>query len=284
MGKLVEKLRNVGTSSGGGMGFFGRTRSASARSGRPAAIAVTLGATETAAAEAVAKNGADIVIVTGWKPGTTTDAIKGALDGSDAIWGVEAADDAASENLVRGAQEAGAAFVILGASAPARLLLDDIEKFDVVVTVDPPKDDLSLLILRGENLLPVQAALLRTRFTNADVAALTVADFARLRLVFEGLRFPVLATLREAPATANVRALVRMGCDALVLPGAGVDAAKLAEQTRALRDELEKIPSRPDDRGGVAIGGLMESSGMSLPEQPARRGPTPEPEPEPERE
>jgi hypothetical protein len=283
MGKLVEKLRNVGTSSGGGMGFFGRARTTT-RAARPAAIAVTLSAQDAAAAGAAVKGGADIVIVTEWKPGLATDTIKGALEGSDAVWGVEASDDAPPENLVRDAQEAGAAFAILGPSAPARLLLDDVEKFDLVVTVDPPKDDLSLLILRGENLLPAQAALLRARFTNADLTALTVADFARLRLVFEGLRFPVLATLREAPATANVRALVRMGCDALVLPGAGVDAAKLAEQVRALRDELEKIPSRPEDRGGVAIGGLMEASGASLPEQPARRGPTPEPEPEPEHE
>lgn len=283
MGRLVEKLRNVGTSSGNGMGFFGRART-STRSARPAALAVTLGARDIAAAEAIAKSGADIVIVTGWKPGMTTDAIRGALEGTDALWGVDVADDVSADNLVRSAQEAGAAFAILGATAPARLLLDEVEKFDLVVTVDPPKDDLSLLILRGENLLPAQAALLRTRFTNADLAALTVADFARLRLVFEGLRFPVLATLGEAPATANVRTLVRMGADAIVLPGSGVDAATLAEQARALREELEKIPSRPDERGGVAIGGLMEASGTSLPEQPTRRGPTPEPEPNPEHE
>lgn len=282
MGKLVEKLNSVGQSSGGGMGFFGRARPA-ARAPRPAAILVSLGATDSAAAESAIKSGADALIVTGWKPGADLGAIKRAVNGSETIWGVELAD-AAGENALTSAQEAGASFAILGPTAPARALLDDIEKFDLVVTVDPPKEDLSLLILRGENLLPAQAALLRTRFTNADVSSLTVHDFARLRLMFEGLRFPVVATLHEAPAEANVRTLARMGCDGVVLPGAGASAAQLGKQVQELRETLEKIPLRPDDRGTVAIGGLMEASGTSLPEQPSRRGPTPEPEPEPEHE
>lgn len=283
MGKLVEKLNSVGQSSGGGMGFFGRARVA-ARAARSTAIIVSVGATDTAAATGAVKSGADALIVTGWKPGTDTSAIRGALDGSDAIWGVEVADAAVADNALQSAQEAGAAFAILGPTAPARLLLDDIEKFDLVVTVDPPQDDLSLLILRGENLLPAHAALLRTRFTNADVSGLTVPDFARLRLVFEALRFPVLATLQEAPAEANVRTLARMGCDGLVISGVGVEASRLAKQVQELRETLEKIPARPEDRGGVAIGSLMEASGTSLPDQPTRRGPTPEPEPEPEQE
>lgn len=282
MGKLVEKLNSVGQSSGGGMGFFGRTRPA-ARAARAAAILISLGATDAAVAESAIKGGADALIITGWKPGADVKAISGAVSGSEAIWGVELADTAGAEAL-KSAQEAGASFAIVGPSASARLLLDDIEKFDVVVTVDPPKDDLSLLILRGENLLPAQAAVLRTRFTNSDVSSLTIQDFARLRLMFEGLRFPVLATLQEAPEEANVRTYARMGCDGLVLPGAGVDAARLGKQVQALRESLEKIPPRSEDRPGVAIGGLMEASGTSLPEQPSRRGPTPEPEPEPEHE
>ena len=280
MGKLVEKLNSVGQSSGGGMGFFGRTRPA-ARSARAAAILVSLGATDAAAAESAVKSGADALIVTGWKSGADLAAIKGAVGGTEAIWGVELSD-AAGNDALASAQEAGASFAILGSGAPARLLLEDIEKFDLVVTVDPPKDDLSLLILRGENLLPAQAAVLRTHFTDSDIASLTVQDFARLRLMFEGLRFPVLATLREAPAEANVRTLARMGSDGLVLPGG--DAARLGKQVQELREALEKMPIRPEDRASVAIGGLMEASGTSLPEQPSRRGPTPEPEPEPEHE
>lgn len=283
MGKLVDKLNGVGQSSGGGMGFFGRSRPA-ARAPRALAIAVALAATDRAHAESVVKSGADIIVITGWTPGADVAAVKGSAEGSDAIWGVEVADSVTSGDAIQSARDSGAAFAVFSPKATARELLSDVEKFDVVVTVDPPTDDLGLVLMRSENLLPAQVALLRTNFSNADLATLTVKDFARLRLMFEGIRFPVLATLREAPEEANVRTLARVGCDAVVLSAAGTDAARLAKQVLALRESLEKIPVRPDDRAGVAIGGLMEAGSAAQTEQPSRRGPTPEPEPEPEHE
>ena len=41
------------------------------------------------------------------------------------------------------------------------------------MAVDPPADDLGLVLLRAENLLPAQVALLRTRFTNAALGQLS---------------------------------------------------------------------------------------------------------------
>ncbi|MGZ3674693.1 MAG: hypothetical protein ACXVCO_10330, partial [Ktedonobacterales bacterium] len=57
--------------------------------------------------------------------------------------------------------------------------------------------------------------------------------------------------------------------------GAEVSGETLGAQVKALRETLEKIPARDEDRerGSVAIGGLMEASGRSSSQTPA-----PEPE------
>ncbi len=280
MGKLVEKLEQVGQTTGGGMGFLGRAR-AQARAARPAAVLVALGIGDRAAAEAAAKNGADGVIVAGWKPGADVGPVTSALEGSGAVWGIEiSGDEQAERGLLAKVRDAGAGFAVVAPNAPAHLLLEEVEKLDVVVMVDPPKDELGLLLMRGDNLLPAQVALLRARFTNADLAGMDVADFARLRLMFEGLRFPVLVSLREAPATEHIRLLVRMGSDGLVLAAEGRGAERVGAEVEALREELEKTPARPESGSSVAIGGLMAAHEPHLPEQPSRREPQPEPDKE----
>src|SRR5262249_19708200 len=153
---------------------------------------------------------------------------------------------------------------------------------DLVVEVPIPKEDLGLLLLRTENLLPAQVALLRAGLASADLASMTVADYARLRLASESLRFPVLLMLAEAPETAHVRTLVRLGVSGLVLPGTGLTAEQLGMQVKLLREQLEKTPARVEDRSPVAIGGLMEAGGQSLPPRIPRREPSPEPEPDEE--
>src|SRR5262249_28271619 len=135
---------------------------------------------------------------------------------------------------------------------------------------------------RGENLLPAQIAILRTHLTNSDLLRMSVADFARLRLVCESLRFPTLITLAEAPETAYVRALARLSIGGLVLPGADVSADQLGAQVQALREELEKTPIKSEDRGSVAIGGLVQAGGQMPEQHPTRREPQPEPEPDEE--
>lgn len=279
MGKLLDKLQQVGQGSRAGFGFLPSAKT-QGQAPRPAAVLLALGAADTALAEAVAKSGADGVLVTGWKPGADMSALASALKGSEAVWGVEYADEGAySENALKQAQETGAGFAVVGPSSPVRAMFDDIEKFDFVVTVDPPQDEMGLVLLRAQNLLPVSAALVRAQLSGAELARMTVADFARLKLVFESLRFPALVTLREAPDASTVRTLVRMGADALVVPAAGESADSLAASVKTLREELEKTPARPDSRESVAIGGLMAAGGTSL--QPEKK---PEREPEPERE
>src|SRR5262249_22255651 len=143
-----------------------------------------------------------------------------------------------------------------------------------------PKDDLALLTLRAENLLPVQVALVQAQLASSDLASMTMANFTRLHLVCESLRFPILLTLADAPEAAHVRTLVRLGVGGLILPAAGISADRLGTQVKSLREQLEQIPLREEDHAPVAIGGLMEASGQSLTPRPQRPEPAPDPDEE----
>ena len=276
MGKLIERLHEIGQGTSAGFGFMSSAR-AQARAPRPAAILVAVGTGDSTAAEAAVKNGADGILLTAWRPGTDVSKIVATARSGGAIWGVEydgEGEDATG--VLRAALDAGAAFAVVGPATPASVLFEDVEKLDLVVTVDPPTTELERVLLRAENLLPAQAALIRAHLASADLAKLTVSSFARLKLLFEALRFPALVTLADVPSPTYVRMLVRMGADALVLPGAGASGEKLGPQVAALRAELEKTPARSDERESVAIGGLMQVGGQS----PAPSKPEPEPEKE----
>lgn len=275
MGKLIEKLHEIGQGTSAGFGFMSAARTA--RAPRPAAIFVTVGASDAEAAAAAIKNGADGILLTGWQPGADTTKIAAAAGTTGAIWGVEYDGEGGSaEGVLQAALDAGAAFTAVGPSTPASVLFEELEKLDLVVTVDPPATELERVLLRAENLLPAQAVLVRAHLSSTELAKLTVSDFARLKLIFETLRFPALVTLKDVPPPTYARMLVRMGADALVLPGAGATAAALGGQVAALRAELEKTPARRDEGGSVAIGGLMQLGGQ--PAAPSK------PEPEPEKE
>lgn len=277
MGKLIEKLHEISQGTSAGFGFMSSARTA--RAPRPAAIFVAVGSGDSEAAAAAVKNGADGLLITGWQPGTDVAKIAAAARTNGAIWGVEYDGEGKNaEGVLQAALDAGAAFATIGPSAPAVVLFEELEKLDLVITVDPPATELERVLLRAENLLPAQAALVRAHFSSADLAKVTVSDFARLKLIFETLRFPALVTLKDVPAPANAKVLVRMGADALVLPGADASATTLANQVAALRAELEKTPARRDEAGSVAIGGLMQLGGQ--PPAPAPGKPEPEPEKE----
>src|SRR5262245_3699165 len=212
MGKLVEKLQQVSQGSSG-VGFLGPRRPTQAP--RPAALLVSLGAGEGTAAEAAVKNGADALIVEDWQPGGDLSKMQAALATSSAVWGVGYAASRFSEGALKQAQEAGASFAVLGHATSAHALFEELDGFDLVVEVPVPKDDLGLLLLRAANLLPAQAALLPVELASADLVSMTVAEFARLRLASESLRFPTLLTLAEVPEMSHVRALVRLGVSGL---------------------------------------------------------------------
>jgi hypothetical protein len=283
MGKLLEKLQQISQGSSGAVGFLGLARQqGQARAPRPAAVFVSVDAGNAAAGEAALQQGADGVILTGWKSGADLGAVKTAAEASGGIFGVDYGSESYERGALKTAKEAGASFALVRGTSSAHVLVEEVEGFDVVIAVDVPKDDLGLVLLRAENMVPAQAALLHAHLTPNGLAKLTVADFARLRLAAEALRFPVLLTLAGAPDDAYVRTLVRMGISGLVLPAEGIGAEKLVGQVKALREQLEKTPIRSEDRSPVAIGGLMDSgAGASLiPQRPSRREPEPEPDEE----
>lgn len=282
MGKLLEKLQQISQGSNGAVGFLGLARQqGQARAPRPAAVFVSVDARNVAAGEAALKQGADGVIVTGWKSGANVGAIKAAAEAGGGIFGVEYGSELYEEGVLKQAKEAGASFALVQGKSSAHVLVEEVEGFDIVVAVDVPKDDLGLVLMRAENMVPAQAALLRAELSPSGIAKMTVADFARLRLASEALRFPVLLTLAGAPDDAFVRTLARLGVSGLVLPAEGVSVEKLGSQVKALREQLEKTPIRAEDRSPVAIGGLMDAGGASItPQRPSRREPEPEPDEE----
>lgn len=278
MGKLLDKLRQVSQVTGTGMGFLGARTPA--RKPRPAAVIVTLSTADIAAAEAVAKAGVDVVIVTDWRPGADLTQFKAALSAGEnsPVWGIELNTPAvASEAALEEAHNAGAAFVVMDQRTPASALVavQRLDGLETVITVEPPSDDLGLLLVRAENLLPAVGALLRAQLSPADLNTLDVGGFTRLRLLNESLRFPVLAPVTQAPDEAQTRLLVRIGVHGIVVPGVNAAGAALAEQVRTLREQLERTPANDDDRPGVAIGGLMEAHTPTL--EPEREPGTPQP-------
>lgn len=272
MGKLVDKLRSIGQTGGSGFGFLGgRTP---ARKPRPEAIFVRLDVADTAVADAALAGGADGLILSNWTPTIGLGQMKGVLAGSpakEAIWGVDlGAAAGASKGLLHELADAGAAFAVLDSSASARLLFEDVEKLDLVGGVEIPSSELGLLLVRGQSLLPVKAGLLQPEMGAGELARLTVAEYARLRLVVESLRFPVLFSLNAAPADEDVATLVHLGIDGLVLPGQAANSQQLGAQVKALREALEKTPTPKEDQENVFIAGLMPTAPREAPAQPER--------------
>lgn len=282
MGKLIEKLHAVTQASSGGMGFFAKPQ-APAHKARPAAVLVAGGSGDLAALKAAAENGADGVIVTGWRAGATAPAgLADALKAHESVWGIQLDGEAGADALdaLKAAREQGASFAILGAGAPAGALFDELEKFDRVITVEPPRDDMALLTLRAVNLLPAQAALVRADFTPSGLAKLTVTDFTRLQLLWESLRFPSLVTLQGMPDAASLRLLVELGADALVMSAAGVAAPAMGDQVKALLTALENTPARRESgEGGSLLAGMF---GATISQATGVPNPTPSPRPQPE--
>lgn len=280
MGKLIEKLHAVTQASSGGMGFFAKPQTP-ARKARPAAVFVAGAAGDQNALNAALANGADGIIMTGWQPGTK--ALLGladALAAHEGVWGVELEAEANGDTL-KAARDQGASFAVLGSRLPAGTLFEDLEKFDRVITIEPPRDDLALLTLRAVNLLPAQAALVRADFTPAALGKLSIADFTRLQLLWESLRFPSLVTVQGAPDAAALKLLVQLGAEALVLSAAGASAATIGEQVKTLLAALESTPARRESEGGALLAGMFSATTGGQPTTVPSPVPSPRPQPEP---
>jgi hypothetical protein len=282
MGRLVDKLREVSQGSSAGLGFFGAPRGTE-RKARPMGVLVIGGSGDTAALKSAAEAGADAVVLAGWSPsGSTFNSLIGSL-GKQTLWGVEPGSDLAPETL-KTAAEAGAGFAVLSADVPAATLFGELEKFDLVATVQAPADELGLLGLRSVNLLPAQAVLVETSLSADRLGRLTVAEFMRLRTVVESLRFPNLVAVDGALSEPAVKTLVQLGADAVVLSAAS-GGAGIGQQVRSLITTLEATPVPNRSESGPLLSGLLGFSGHQpeLP-QPTPRPGRPAPEPEPEHE
>ncbi len=273
MGKLIEKLQQIGQGSSGSLGFTPRRDNGI--KARPAAVLVTLRATDVGMAEAAAKAGVDAIIIAGWKPSANITTIKAAIESERTLWGVQY-NGAGDDEPVKAASEAGAGFILLGEDAAVGALFDGAEQIDRIVTISAPQSEMDLLTLRVINALPAQAALVTLPAGVADLPALPVPAFAQLAVIAETLRFPLLASVDDAPDMRASRALVRLGVDGVVLSGVGVKEDMLVSQVRAVRADLEKIPPR-SQREGISLSGLMGVMGAT----PAKPEPAPTPEIEP---
>lgn len=276
MGKLLDKMRQVGQAGGGGFGFFSRGQASSAPA-RPAAVVLTLAANEVAAAEAAAKAGVDAIILTGWKPGADVSAIKSALESASVLWGVEYSSGGGAEDVVAAAQKAGASFLCLGENAPASPLYEQPEQFDRVVALTAPVSEMDMLMYRMASALPAQVGIVTLPVGMRDLPQQTVAQFTRLAVLAASVRFPLLAAVDETPDLRASRTLVRLGFDGIVLSGVGVTAERIAQAVQTVRADLEKIPlSEAHEHEGVSLGGLVGNLGASV--QPERPAPEKEPE------
>lgn len=275
MGKLIDKLRKIGQGSNGAFGFGGRGQTAGGPA-RPAAIVVTLGAREVAAAEAAAKAGVDAVIIASWTPGADIGGIKTALESANTLWGVEY-DGGQDDDVVGAAQQAGAGFLVLGADAPASALYDKAEGFDRVVTLSVPQSEMDLLHYRIANSLPAQAGMTPLPIGVADLPALPLSQVTRLALLTSTARLPMFAVVDDVPTLRATRMLVRLGFDGVVIAGAGMSASQIGKQISAVRADLETIPvNEAAEHEGVSLSGLMGAQTPAA--QPGRREPDKEPD------
>jgi hypothetical protein len=236
MGKLTEILHRAGRSSRGTIGFVGQAANAA----KPKAAAIIVTAPSVDEAAALVKAGADAVILPAGAE--LRDDIS-----SEVAWGVDARTaKALTEDESRALHKQGADFVLLGVTAPMRSLSGEIEQFDRALFVPPPEDDPLLIGFRALNVLEADVAVLDLALRAKELAALTVRDFARLRLLSESLRFPVIVTLHDMPALEDVRTVARLGAQGIWL----ADAAA-ADVTR-LREELERVPREKEPVPGIA--------------------------------
>ncbi len=255
MGKLIETLQRVGKSSGGGMGFLGKSQAQS--KARAAGILVALGQADAGAVEAVVKAGADGVIFAlpnskAASKGLALEAYQkaaGPLRAANRPWGLDLDEvaDALPADVLKGIREGGADFVSFPLDAPARLLQERPEGLDRIITLrqqDGGDDERYLRLVRSLNLLSVQAVHILANLTAGRLHDLRIEELLNFRVARELLRFPVLANVSGDLGNEEARILVKLGLSAVMLQAVeGESASALAQRVTALREELERVPA-----------------------------------------
>ena len=260
MGKLTETLEKVYKGSGGGMGF-GRPRAQTKP--RAAGIVVALGQADAGLAEAVAKAGVEGAIFTALRGKTGKAAVSAEefrkaaepLKAANLPWGIDLSEVASAlePETLKALREGGADFVSFPLSAPARLLQERPEGLDRIISLGSISsgslsDDTIQLMARSVNLLSVQVAQFDFGLTPERLRALTIEKLLRYRMLRETIRFPALVSVQGDLAAEEARTLVKLGASALLVQTeAGVTAAALSKRLIALREELERVPTREDE-------------------------------------
>ena len=280
MGKLLETLQRVEKSSGGGMGFLGKSQAQS--KAKAAGILVALSQADAGAVEAVAKAGVDAVIFSvqagkSTSKGLSLETYRKAAESLRAVnrpWGLDLAAVVASlpAEAIKGIREDGADFVSFPLDAPARLLQERPEGLDRIVTVQQPggeDDERYLRLVRSVNLLSVQVVQFLSNLTAQRLHDLRIDELLNYRLVREQLRFPVLANVGGDLGNEEVRILIKLGVSAVILQAAeGETPSALAQRVTAVREELERVPAPGTEDEDISS--MTFSSGKGE-DQPSRQ-------------
>jgi hypothetical protein len=102
---------------------------------------------------------------------------------------------------------------------------------------------------------------------------MSVADFARMRLIDESLRFPLLISLKEAIAAEDAVTLTRLGFAGIVLASQGT-AEQIGTQIQSLREALEQVPTPKGEKGDVRLGGFASIGDVEFAQDVGRVGET----------
>jgi hypothetical protein len=282
MGKLIETLQKVGKSSGGGIGFAGRSQTQT--KAKAAGILVALSQPDAGAVEAVVKAGADGVIFA-VQPGKSSS--KGfsietyrkaaePLRAANKPWGLDLAEvaDSLPVDAIKSIREDGADFISFPLDAPARLLQERPEGLDRIVTLRQPSgddDERYLRLVRSVNLLSVQVIQFLSNLTAQRLRDLRIEELLNYRLVRELLRFPVLANVGGTLGNEEARLLVKLGISGVIVQAAeGESASALAERVTKLREELERVPAPGAEDEEMPSVAFMPGSAAKGEDQPKR--------------
>jgi hypothetical protein len=200
MTKLIDTLQRPGKAGGPSIGFAGKSSTKT----KAAAIIVKVAASESAIEGAVAA-GADVIVLDASESG---DAARAA----QVTWGYDLrGKDSLTVDDLKSLKDRGADFVLLPQSVLARALSEPVEQLErVLLVAPPPVEDPMMFAIRALNMLDIEATVLDLKVTAKELAEMTLEHFAKIRLMCETLRFPVIVTVQDLPARHDIYTLAKL--------------------------------------------------------------------------